>query len=171
MSYVSEAQAYDRWGQPCKVKLKSIDFCGRRISVNKKAVRAFRAMRRVMQTQCPKYAKKIAISPDTGCYNCRHIGNDSSRPWSNHSWAFPVDIRWSTNGYGLPGGSSELWQEAKAFITWCERTGIFWGGRWNTPDPMHFEIGLTPAEIKARWTRWGKSKKRKKPKNRRGRDR
>lgn len=148
------------WGEPCKVKLRSIDFCGRRISVNKKTVRFWRAARRFINRELPELAKLIKSTPDTGSYNCRHIGNDPNRPWSNHAWGGSTDIRWQQNGYGLPATSSEMWKKGKPFIFWVERNGGYWGGRWSTPDAMHIECGIPESECKERWTVSGKRKKR-----------
>jgi hypothetical protein len=31
----------------------------------------------------------------------------------------------------------------------ARRWGLQWGGRWSRPDPMHFEVALTPSQVRA----------------------
>lgn len=61
---------------------------------------------------------------------------------SNHSWGLAIDLNWDRNGFGksashdIPQWVGELWS------AW----GFSWGGWWGTPDWMHFEFALTPAD-------------------------
>ena len=76
-----------------------------------------------------------------GCFNPRHIGRDPARPLSMHAFGLAFDVNASTNAYGAP---PELDSDVvKVF----ERYGFVWGGRWRTPDGMHFELGRLPAEL------------------------
>lgn len=68
-----------------------------------------------------------------GCFFPRHINNDISLPLSRHSWGIAVDINPSTNLVGTKGVL-----EAR-IIEIFEKNGFMWGGRWQIPDPMHFE--------------------------------
>lgn len=80
---------------------------------------------------------------DTGSWNHRWI-NRLGRPLvgrlSNHSWGTAVDINWQAN------------PQAKRLITnmpdWMIKLGeskyrLAWGGRFRTPDAMHWEWGGT----------------------------
>lgn len=82
-----------------------------------------------------------------GGYVCRPMkrtdGSLSDTP-SNHSWGLAVDLNWRDNGFGS-GASTNL---PPSVIALWERNGFNWGGRWNTPDYMHFEFAGTPADAK-----------------------
>lgn len=95
---------------------------------------------------------------DTGSYNCRHIGNDSSRPWSSHAWATAIDVNWNQN----PDGSRLRTNIPRAAIDDIHRISTKngapvwrWGGDWDRDprtdhsyyDAMHFEIHATPQEL------------------------
>ena len=76
-----------------------------------------------------------------GTYNCRKIGGTDS--WSLHAYGIALDLNPSVNSYGQSGNDFP-----PGFVTDVEATGLFrWGGRWNTPDPMHFEIDVPPSAI------------------------
>ena len=67
-----------------------------------------------------------------GCFNLRKSkGYDG---WSIHAWGCGVDINRKWNDYGKkPTMSKEL---VKCFTD----AGFDWGGRWKTPDGMHFQL-------------------------------
>jgi hypothetical protein len=68
-----------------------------------------------------------------GVYNPRHISRDPNKPLSLHSWACAIDFDARWNGYGAaPTMCCEIVAVFEAY-GWC------WGGRWNTPDGMHFQ--------------------------------
>jgi hypothetical protein len=83
-----------------------------------------------------------------GTYNCRKIAG--TNVWSIHAYALALDINPSRNPYGsplrtdLPDG---LIADIEAIVTVSGRQVFMWGGRWSTPDPMHFQIGASPGEI------------------------
>ena len=56
---------------------------------------------------------------------------------SLHSWGAAVDFDSRQNRYGAESGTPM--HEAPEFVATFERAGFSWGGRWRTPDPMHFE--------------------------------
>lgn len=72
-------------------------------------------------------------------YNCRHIGDDPSKPMSHHAWALAVDFDPSLNPYGVPVSNTLIGSRYMDFVRAFERAGFTWGGRWSTPDAMHFE--------------------------------
>lgn len=147
------------FGNPCQQKLRTILFCGKRVAVNHKARRAFKRLSRLFQENSPNYASRIKVSQDTGAYNCRHIGSDPSRPWSNHAWATAIDVLWNANPQGVAGEDSDIWRFARAVIKKAEREGLFrWGGHWN--DSHHFDLMMTPGQLKAKYTWNGKLRRK-----------
>ena len=76
------------------------------------------------------------IRPDDygGCYVPRFIDRDPSLPLSMHAFGLAVDINVSTNLLGSRG------DQDPRVVTIFEKWGFEWGGRWDRPDPMHFEL-------------------------------
>lgn len=68
-----------------------------------------------------------------GCFNFR-AQRGSARKLSLHSFGAAIDLNAGTNERGTPG-------DMPGGIVQCfEAVGFVWGGRWDTPDPMHFEF-------------------------------
>lgn len=79
-------------------------------------------------------ASAIDRSQYGGCYVARKILWDPANPVSMHAWGLAIDFNVSTNGYGArPQMHPEI-------VRIFERWGFRWGGRWKTPDGMHFEL-------------------------------
>lgn len=76
------------------------------------------------------------IRPDDygGCYVPRFIDRDPSMPLSMHAFGLAADINVSTNLLGTQG------DQDPRVVEIFERWGFEWGGRWDRPDPMHFEL-------------------------------
>ena len=76
------------------------------------------------------------VRPDeyAGCYYPRYIGRDPSKGLSLHSWGIAFDINVPTNQLGTEGDMHP--RVVEIFKQW----GFAWGGDWNYPDPMHFEM-------------------------------
>lgn len=74
-----------------------------------------------------------------GGFVARHIGWNPARQLSSHSWgiAFDVNARW--NAYGSKPAEHDAPGSVHALVPILEKHGWAWGGRWNTPDGMHFE--------------------------------
>lgn len=70
-----------------------------------------------------------------GSFVPRHMCWNSNRGISRHSWGVAIDLNVSTNAYGSAGTMH------KAIIEMFNDFGFFWGGKWRTSDPMHFEAG------------------------------
>jgi hypothetical protein len=66
-----------------------------------------------------------------GCYAWR--AKRTSGKLSLHAWAAAIDFNAATNQMGRLGDMPEEIIEA------FEDRGWLWGGRFNTPDPMHFQ--------------------------------
>lgn len=82
------------------------------------------------------------IDPDgyAGCWVARFIGGN--RGVSRHAWGAAIDINAPDNLFGTSGDMD------RRIVEIMERHGFTWGGRWLTPDPMHFEYlpaGFDPA--------------------------
>jgi hypothetical protein len=69
-----------------------------------------------------------------GCYVPRFIGRDPRRGLSFHAFGLAVDLNVAGNYYGTRGDMDPRVVEI------FERWGFEWGGRWSTPDPMHFQL-------------------------------
>lgn len=63
----------------------------------------------------------------------------SDKDLSNHSWGTAFDINAKWNGLGKTpaplGTQGSVWE----LVAIAESMGWAWGGRWKTPDGMHFE--------------------------------
>lgn len=69
-----------------------------------------------------------------GCYAPRFIDRDPTLPLSNHAFGLAVDLNSDTNQLGTRGDMDPR------IVEIFERWGFEWGGRWERPDPMHFEL-------------------------------
>jgi hypothetical protein len=69
-----------------------------------------------------------------GCYVPRFINRDPTRGVSLHTWGIAVDLNVATNPLGTPG------QIDQRIVSTFGRWGFAWGGNWQRPDPMHFEL-------------------------------
>ena len=69
-----------------------------------------------------------------GCFVPRRRCWNPKRALSAHAWGIAIDINPSTNRYGTRGNMDPR------IVAVFERRGFQWGGRWRTPDPMHFEV-------------------------------
>lgn len=79
-------------------------------------------------------ATLIDVGDYGGCYVARTILWDPSNPPSMHAWGLAIDINVSTNRYGArPTLDPRI-------VSIFEQWGFRWGGRWRTPDGMHFEL-------------------------------
>ena len=142
-----------------------------RIRVAPPTVDAWNALARVLKA----HGYEIR-TPDTDSYNCRAITGGTGR--SLHAFGIALDINWDTNPYQkTPDGravrfSNKATQSERAKDVMAGRADtdltpaiiasvlavktkagkrVFeWGGNWTTvKDTMHFEIDVTPADLKA----------------------
>lgn len=70
-----------------------------------------------------------------GCWSPRHVLFNPGRSLSMHAWGLAIDFNVATNGYGARP------QMDPRIVEIFDRWGFVWGGRWSTPDGMHFELG------------------------------
>lgn len=154
----SEAWWFSNYGAPCKPKIVKVRVGAAIVGIDERFEDAFAELARIFGQHGygvhPAYPEG-----DTGTYNCRHIGSDSSRPWSVHAWAGAIDVNWQSN----PDGSRLRTDIPRALVDdvhglKTKRSGapVFrWGGDWDRDprtshsyyDAMHFEIHATPAEL------------------------
>ena len=70
-----------------------------------------------------------------GCLNIRPRTGGGG--YSTHAWGLAIDLNAGANRYGHEPTLSE------GFVECFEDAGFEWGGRWRTPDGMHFQIPRT----------------------------
>lgn len=75
---------------------------------------------------------KATIQTVNGCYCYRNI-RDTDR-LSNHAHGMAIDINARGNGYGMTP-TIDL-----AIVDCFKQAGFTWGGDWDIPDGMHFEL-------------------------------
>jgi hypothetical protein len=74
------------------------------------------------------------ITDYSGCYVPRHMLWDPAKGISRHAWGLAFDINVPTNGYGhAPTLDSRI-------VDVFKRWGFKWGGDFDVPDGMHFEL-------------------------------
>lgn len=76
----------------------------------------------------------IRVDDYGGCYVPRFIDRDPTLPLSMHAFGLAFDINVSTNLLGTEGDLDPR------IVETFERWGFEWGGHWDRPDPMHFEL-------------------------------
>jgi hypothetical protein len=76
-----------------------------------------------------------------GCWVPRHINWNPKNHFSAHTWgiAFDVNARW--NGYGAQPPPEGAHGSVRELVKTFEEHGFYWGGRFRTPDGMHFQYG------------------------------
>ena len=67
-----------------------------------------------------------------GCYN--HRNKRGRRDLSEHAYGTAIDINASTNQMG------DTPSIHPTIVACFEDAGFEWGGRWQVPDGMHFEL-------------------------------
>jgi hypothetical protein len=80
-------------------------------------------------------------SNESGGYNDRNIAGTNTK--SQHAFGNAVDVNWNDN----PRGGTQPSMPPFLADSLARKHGVSWGGTWNNPDPMHFEVardGSTP---------------------------
>jgi D-alanyl-D-alanine carboxypeptidase len=74
----------------------------------------------------------------SGCYAARTVARRPTAPPSQHAYGAAIDINAPENPYGArPTMDPRV-------VRIFERWGFIWGGKFLTPDGMHFEYGSKP---------------------------
>lgn len=79
-------------------------------------------------------ADEIDVGDYGGCYVPRFIDRNPKRSLSMHAFGLAFDINVSENYLGTRGDQNP--QVIEILGKW----GFEWGGLWDHPDPMHFEM-------------------------------
>lgn len=153
----TEAWYREHYGEPCKWDLVPVEIVpdfkhdagtGVVVPFDKSVARMYRGFSWALLEYAPKYAKHVDDVRDDWGPNCRHIGDDPSRPWSVHAWALALDLDATKNPFGSEGQI----RRCHEFLRVVSVMGFRWGGAYSTtPDGMHFEPLITPAQIRNRF--------------------
>jgi hypothetical protein len=85
-------------------------------------------------------------SGESGGYNDRNIAGTNTK--SQHAFGNAVDVNWNDN----PRGGAQPSMPPFLADSLARKHGVSWGGTWNNPDPMHFEVardGPTPLNARS----------------------
>lgn len=99
-----------------------------RVTCHRKVLEPLRA---AMQELADRGAAHL-VSSYAGCWAPRTSG--TTGPLSSHAWGMAVDVNAPTNPYGAEPRQPALLVDVMA------EHGFLWGGDWDTPDGMHFEL-------------------------------
>jgi hypothetical protein len=153
----SSAWRAEFWGPGCDpavIVAKNWVITSGKIQCHKNAIRAFRALGRIMVRRGYVIRRDV-----TGCYNCRPITGGTAP--SAHSQAIALDVNWDTNPYRLDKVVTDvpraLVEEVQSLTTDQGVKAFRWGGDWDgrpdtrqsNYDAMHWEIICTPEEMRA----------------------
>lgn len=98
---------------------------------------------------CQRFNDEVEtlIPGQCGGYNPRKIGN--TNVWSDHASATAWDLNWLKHQQGDPAEDSFTPHQIlviRHILNQCEGF-IHWGADYPNPDPMHFSIHGTPAQL------------------------
>jgi len=74
----------------------------------------------------------------SGCYAARTVARSPTAPPSQHAYGAAIDINAPENPYGATPTMD------MRIVRIFQRWGFLWGGKFLTPDGMHFEYGSPP---------------------------
>lgn len=146
----------DNWGPPCQPMSGRVTVgAAERMACDSRAVPAFAAMAAIVA-----WHGYPVLSGQTGIFNCRHIGNDESRPWSAHAWGTAVDLNWKQNPDGnrlVTNIPAALRDDLHALRCRNGNPVFRWGGDWDRDprtghsyyDAMHWELICTPEDLQS----------------------
>lgn len=167
----SEAWAKHYFGDPgipgsaqgAQFAAKNIVVCNifdRDIRVHKDAQRAFKHLSLIFKHHNPNYWKAVNEGTyDDWGFSHRFIAGTSVL--SNHSFGTATDIDATKNPRTSDPDETKsyIWRQARESILRVEDIGFMrWGGRYSSPDPMHFELIKTPEWIKLHFDKDGRRK-------------
>ncbi len=142
------SDAQDRgWGPPCPDESDLVNIrpggLSRDLKVHKRVAPIFTAF--IDELVARGYPVEASLRDDWG-YKCKHINDDPSKPFSNHAWGLAVDVNAVQNPRKSPL-TTNLPDWVRQAGPLMDTYGLRWGGAFTgTPDPMHFEFMLTPAD-------------------------
>lgn len=109
------------------VEVASVPILGR-VQCHRKVIEPLRA---AMRDLVDRGAEHV-VSDYAGCWVPRTSGSDG--PLSSHAWGMSVDFNAQSNPYGAEPRQPDVLVEV------MREHGFIWGGEWDTPDGMHFEL-------------------------------
>ncbi len=130
------------WGGPGLSRTTRVDCRGIPLNVRPEVTVLFVELVRWLTAE----RRRLNLPPlaSSGGYIKRYVRGSTST-WSNHSWGLAADFNAATNPMtdslrtDMPPGTS-----AKA-----KSLGMRWGGDYTgRKDPMHFEVVVSPAEVR-----------------------
>lgn len=68
-----------------------------------------------------------------GCFSIRFMRR--AKKWSTHSWAIAIDLNAKWNRFG-----QRNFNMSPEIVDIFSKYGFVWGGKWRTPDAMHFQF-------------------------------
>jgi hypothetical protein len=78
-----------------------------------------------------------------GTYVPRHIGRETHRPLSRHTWGIAIDLNTAQNAMGATPPAQGQHGSVVALVRIFNDCGFAWGGHFSSgPDGMHFELAL-----------------------------
>lgn len=104
-------------------------FPAKKIFINKD----FRKKLTVAFTNLQRAGRHTEIKTFDGCYCIRNTRGYTSP--SLHSWGMAIDLNAATERLGQ---TKSNW--SGQFIAIMKAAGLYWGGDWGRPDPMHFAL-------------------------------
>jgi hypothetical protein len=82
----------------------------------------------------------------SGSWVPRHINWNPANPLSSHSWGVALDINKAWNERGRVPAAVGSKGSVRELVAIFESFGFYWGGKFKTPDGMHFEYARVPAD-------------------------
>lgn len=137
------------------------DIFGRELRIHRDAKRAFLLLDHIFYRHNKRYWKNINEGTyDDWGWNHRYIAGTFIL--SNHAFGLATDLNATKNSRTSDPNekNSQIWRKARSSILAAERSGCFrWGGRYGSPDPMHFEVIWTPVQQRDHLDRFGRWRK------------
>ena len=125
----------------------------RKANLDYRAIPAFRAL---MELFAKQNTINIVQLGSKACRKVKRVDCSYGTSWSNHSWGTAIDVNWNDYPHGTRIGPGDplyvIGVGAESRIK-CGVNGdkpvFVWGNWWSTPDPMHFQVCATPADLAA----------------------
>lgn len=143
------AQLRQLWAPPCAGRHVTIALYGTgRVTVDWRISGAVYALNR-----CLIKHRYQTIYIQTGAYVCRRRRLSSggfAADYSLHAYAIACDLNWLRNGFGRGAHHdmpSAMVADIEAIRTNNGAQVWEWGGHWDDPDYMHFQVCASPAEL------------------------
>jgi len=113
-----------------------------RLRVHTLALNAFQDVFDAIAAAPP--AVRTCLRSCAGTFVPRHMGWDTRRPLSSHSWGVAIDLNTEWNAYGSRPQVAGMIGSVNELVPYFARYGFAWGGHFSGKqrDGMHFELAL-----------------------------